>query len=313
MTQARSFQQKIAFAKETTWGTGVNPTVTMPITDGSLIPQLPATFDDGRRGVPTQRFEALLDAGHSEGNVEGWFYPIACSHFLMGLFGTDTVSGAGDPYTHTFTLNADIPSYTVEESILSGASSGTRATGCRVGSMTFTFDAASGALEYSAQFMGKIVTVVTPQNPAIVVEQAFEGWRATVTSTDLSCKVTAGEITLTRELEVVHTGCDSKDPTYINTGPMNVEGSLTVVFDSMNILNLYLNATRQSLVISFTKGSPARSITFTMTSAVFYASPIEFDRGGIGVKARLSFTGIYNATDSGNIKVAVQNSQSAAY
>lgn len=315
MSMARSFQYKVALKKESVWGTPVVPDVTFPIMDGSGVPQLPATYDDGKRGVPTADFDALLDAGHGEMSYEGWFYPEAVSHALMGLFGDDTITGAGDPYTHTFALAADVPSYTLEETYLGGASGGVQYSGCKVGAVSFNWDSASGALGYNTSWMGKIPTVVTPANPSIVVENAFEGWRGTVTSTGLTtpCVTTQGEINLTRDLQVIHTGCDTKDPTFINTGALMVEGSLQVAFNNMALFNLFLAGTRQSLVITFTKGSPAREIKFTMTDAFFGAQPPEWDRGGISVLMRLGFRGIYNLTDAGNIKVAVKNARATVY
>ena len=315
MTMARSFQYKIGLKKESVWGTPVVPDVTFPIMDGSGTAQIPATYDDGKRGIATSTFDALLDAGHGEMQYSGWYYPEAVSHALMGLFGTDTISGASDPYTHTFSLNADIPSYTVEETLLSGASGGLQYAGARFGSMTFNWDAASGALGYNTSLMSKVPTVVTPATPTIAIETAFEGWRGTVTSTGLTtpCVTTQGEINLTRDLQVIHTGCDSQSPSFINAGAMTVEGSLQVAFNNMALLNLFLNSTRQSMVITFTKGSPAREIKFTMTDCFFGAAPPEWDRSGISVLMRLSFRGIYNATDVGNIKVAVKNAKAVAY
>ncbi len=124
---------------------------------------------------------------------------------------------------------------------------------------------------------------------------------------------TQGEINLTRDLQVIHTGCDSQSPSFINAGAMMVEGSLQLAFNNIALFELFLDSTRQSLVITFTKGSPAREIKFTMTDAFFGAAPPEWDRSGISVLMRLNFRGIYNTTDSGNIKVAVKNARSTAY
>ena len=313
MTQALSWQERIALKKETTWGTGVNPDVSFPITDGSISFQSTASYDEGRRGTASGTFDALIDAAHSEANIEGWFYPNASSWLLYGLFGQDSITGAGDPYTHTFQLASSVPSFTVEQDVIGGTNGAIRATGMRVGSMNFSFEADKGALTYSAQLMGKIPSKVTAQNPAITSENAFEGWRATLTSTGLDCKAVSGEINLTRELQIVHTGCDSQDVSFINAGPMQAEGRFNVVFDNMAIFDLALANTRQALTLSFTKGSPAREILFTLTDCFLNAQPFEFDYGGMGVQGVVGFRGIYNSTDAGVCKVAVKNSRATAY
>lgn len=313
MAQALSFQERFGIKKETAWGTGVAPDVGFPITDGSISLQQTASYDEGRRGTPSGTFDALIDAGHSEVNIEGWYYPIAPTWLLYGLFGSDTISGASDPYTHTLALATTIPSFTIEQDVLGGSNGGLRATGCRVGSMNFSFEAEKGALTYSAQLMGKIPSKVTATNPVITSEVAFEGWRATLTSTGLSCKAVSGEINLTRELQLVYTGCDSQDVASINAGPMNIEGKFVVIFDNMAIFDLVLANTRQVLTLTFTKGSPAREIKFTITDCFLNAQPFEFDYGQMGVLGTIGFRGIYNATDAGVCKVAVKNSQSTSY
>jgi hypothetical protein len=315
MPQARSFQYKIALAKETTWGTGVTPTVTFPIMNGSGTPQLPATYDDGKRGLPTADFNALLDAGQGELSFEGWVYPKTIGHALVGLFGSDAVTGSSDPYTHTFSQVADVPSFTFEETYLSGTNGGVRYTGCRFSSLRLSWDASSGALQYSTQVTGKIPTVVTPANPAITEEDPFEGWRASITSTGLTspCVVTQGEINITRELQVVHTGCDDRNPSFILVGPMRVEGSMQVAFTDMALFNLFLNGTRQSFSLTFSKGTPVRELTITCSDAFFGANPPEWDRGGVGTFMRLSFRGLYNTTDAGSCVVTLKNGQATAY
>lgn len=312
--QIQAWRQLMALAKETTWGTGVAPSVGLPITEGGIVPQLPATFDNGRRGVASADFAAVLDAGHGEITLNGWAYPTSIGHFLMAIFGTDTKTGAGDPWTHAFTIANTVPSYTIEEDVVGGTNGGIRSVGSRIASLGFSYEAASGVLQFTSNWMGKIPAVVTATNPTIATELPWEGWRGTLTSTDLDCKAVSANLNFTRELHVEHTGCDTRDPYAITAGQVTVEGDVTVAVEDMSEFNLFLASTQQQFNLEFDKGgSPARSIAFNLDEAFLGASPLEYDRGQAGLRARLSFRGIHNSTDAGPAKVTLINGQTAAY
>jgi len=315
MPQALTYQQIIALSKETNWGDGTATTVVIPVTEGAIQPQVTSTFDEGRRGIGAAEFDVVRDAGHGEINMSGWVYADRIGHLLMGMLGADTKTGTSDPWSHALALNAAPPSYNIEERIISGASGGIKCPGSRFGTLNFTFDTNTGALTYTAQAQGKIPELATTTDPAVgTVSSPFEGWKATVTSSGLNARTVSGEINMSREIQVVHTGENSQQPTSILVGPLKIEGSLLMITDSLADLTAYLDGTRQSLAIAFSKGAtPNRSITFTMTDAYLAAAPLEFDYGGIGVFNRIHYRGLYNATDAGPCAVTLLNGQNAAY
>ena len=312
--QVQAWRQAMALKKEVSWGTGVAPDVGLAITEGGIVPQLPATYDNGKRGVASADFAAVLDAGHGEISANGWVYPINIGHFLQGMFGGSVKTGAVDPYTHTFSFANSVPSYTFEEDIVGGTMGGIRCAGSRCGTLAFNYEAASGALMYSSTWMGKIPTIVTMVPPAILVELPWEGWRGTVTSAGIDCRVVSSDINFTRELHVEHTGCDSKEPYCIVSGQVTVEGSMVVAVETMDDLTMFLAGTIQPWALKFTQpGPPIRSIEFIVTSAFMGASPLEYDRGQAGLRASLSFRGLHNATDVGSAKVVLVNGQTTVY
>jgi hypothetical protein len=312
--QAQAWRQLMALKKESIWGTGVTPDVGLAITEGGIVPQLPATYDNGKRGVASADFAAVLDAGHGEATMNGWVYPMNIGHFLQAMFGGSVKTGVADPWLHTFAFANTVPSYTIEEDVVGGAGGGIRCVGSRCGSLAFNYEAASGALMYTSTWMGKIPSIVTPANPAIVTELPFEGWRGTLTSTGLDCKAVSADINFTRDLHVEHTGCDTKDPYAITSGQVTVEGSMVVVVTDMSELTMFLAGTIQPWLLEFTlPGPPIRKIGFQVTSAFMGASPLEYDRGQAGLRANLSFRGLHNATDTGSAKVLLTNGQTTVY
>jgi hypothetical protein len=274
------------------------------------------TFDQGRRGVASRDFDAVPDGAHGEFQCEGFVYPVFFGYLMLGLFGSETISGAADPYTHTFKMAATPPSFTMEETVLAGASGGLRYTGFRPGNVNLQWDAASGAVTYSTTGMSLAPTKVTPALSAPTAElRPFSGWGCTITSANLTSRVASGECDISRELQVVHTSTGVQTPRFINCGPIAIEGKLKVSVEDLTDFDAVLADTRQSLVLTFTQvgATPARSIVITMTNVVLNAAPLEWDRGGVSVFATYTFRALYNPTDLGPGVVAIQNNRATTY
>lgn len=313
MVQALAEEQVVGMIKESTWGTGVSPTVGIPITGGGGKPIIEEIYDEGKRGIAAKEFAAYQGSGHGEFALDGNAYPIEIGWLLAGIFGSEAISGAGDPYTHTFSLSTVVPSFTLEDTIMGGSNGGMRFTGGKVTSLGISFDSNAGVVAYTSQLMSKIPTKVTPQSLTTAPLAAWPGWRANVTAASLSGCVTKADINFTRENQIIHCGNNTQDPKYINMGPLSVEGTVESITESLVDFDNYLTDLSQTFVIAFSYGSPARSLTLTMTNANFNASPIEWDRGAVGVITKLSFKALYNATDVGPAKAVLLNSRSTVY
>lgn len=313
MVQARTFEQQIGIAKETTPFTGVNPTVGMPITGGTLQAMIEEIYDEGRRGVASADFAAIQGAGHGEFSLEGFVYPESIGWLLKGMLGGEAVTGAGDPYEHEFSAAATPPTFTIEDTIIGGSNGGLRLTGSTLGSLGFSFDAGAGVLAYTSQWMGGIPSKVTPQALTFPTTAGLAGWRAAVTSTNIASRIASGEINISRELQVVHTGTATQGPRNIAQGPIRVEGSFLLSLEDLTDFDRYLTDLTQSFVVVFDKATDNRRVEFTMTECNFNAEPWEPDRGGVAVFQRLSFRAIHNSTDGGPLTAIVENSRATAY
>jgi hypothetical protein len=311
VSQYRRLQTGVALVKETTWGTGVNPVYVLPSTELSESPQYNVIIDQGMRaGLGARDFKSVQGGGWGEFGIEGFVYPEATSHVLLGIMGAVGVTGGG-PYEHTMTMGNNPPSFTVENMLDSAANSGLRYTGARVGNISLSFAAADGVLEYSSQWMSKIPTKVTAINPALANDNdPFAGWRGTVTSTGLTAIIVSGEMSIERELEVVHTAQNAQDPRIVNVGALGVSGRLVITAEDMTIFDAWKAHTTQSFAITFTYGASA-IITITLTSANLGDGPLEIDRSGVGVTFAVPFRGLYNATDAGPLKIVVTNALAA--
>ena len=311
-SQARKFETLVALKKETTWGTGVAPDVVIPLANVQSKAQITEWFDDSLRGLPAMDFDALQEAGHGELSMDVVAYPDRIGYLLMAIFGTDGVTGSGDPYTHAFTPAVTPPSFTIEDQYITGSNGGLRFTGARCGSLNFSWDGKTGVLAAQSQWMSKIPSKVTAVNPSLgTVGQAIPGWKCSVTATGLTGKTEKGAINITRELEVVHTDGATQDPYIINVGPMRIEGQFTVVTADLTDFDRFLADTKESISLAFVSAVSNRSITFLCTNASLNVQPWEGDRGALGVRSTVAFRGLYNATDGGPGKVTLVNGVAA--
>lgn len=307
--QAHTWEQLVGVAKETVFNTAVTPpTVSFPVTDFNISPQTAAIFDEARRSIASTTFDAVEGPGHSEFNFEGPVYPDLIGDFLNWIFGALDSVGASDPFVHTFSLG-DPPSYTIAETVDQDDATGEiQVAGARLSQLSFSYTTGEGMLSFTAQGMGG-----RPTRAAIVIPAAapadspFPGWRGAVTSAGITGRVIGAEINIARDLEIVHTGEDDQDVKYVNRGPLGITGSLEVEMEDLSDFANALVSLRQSLVITFDDSANDRSIIFTMTDCHLNAQPLEMDRGNIGVRSRISFRAIHNATDAGEGTVAIEN------
>lgn len=314
-TQARRFEGLVGFAKETTYGTGVNPTILLPVTELSDQLTYDVTIDEGLRGIAAMDFKSIQGAGHSELSFGGHVYPEEIGTLLKMIMGAEASSGSG-PYEHAFTLGASPGSLTIESQVKTGTNGTFRYTGCRIGQMVFSFNAGEGTLTHSTTAMGKIPTNVTIQSLSDSTSDPFRGWQAVVTSSNIAGRVISGEVTLSRDLQVVHTGADTQDLKYLNVGPLRAQARIVCVLEALATDFAFATGhTTQAFELEFDYGSSTtqRTLTFTMSEANFADEPQEIDRSAVGSTVAFTLRGLYNATDAGPVAVTLTNTDSAAY
>lgn len=311
MAQVQTLDQLLGIAKEVTFKTPVAPSDSIPITDGGIIPQFEAVFDEARRGVAANVFEVVDGVSWGEASMEGPAYPDVIGHTLLALFGAVAVVGAMDPFTHTFNVASLPPSYTIVDELQTGANLDIQMAGCRCSELVLSYDVAEGMLMHTSQWTGDGPTKSTVVVPAADVLKPWPAYFGTVTSAGLSGRVLAAEITFSRDVERVHTGAASRGVNSINVGALDIRGTLDLQADDLADFDLAVAGTRQLLTVLFDDVALSRSILITMTDCFLNASPIEFDHGNLGLRNRLTFRGINNTTDAGPGEVALENDVAA--
>ncbi len=310
MTMARRWQTQVGFKQEASYGSAVTPDQGMPVNEFNDQTVYNVIRDQGLRGIAAVDFKSLQGAGHSEISLGGHVYPEEIGYFLKLIMGAAAVGGGG-PYTHTFTLGGSPGSLTLEADVVTGTNGGLRYKGVRLGQLAFKWQGAEGVLDYTATLMGHIASKVTATNPAATDNNPWQGWRADITSAGYANLIVSGDLTLNRELQVIHTGEATQDARYIAVGPLEVSGNLVIAVEDLTAFDNFLAHLSQAFTVAFDVGPGTKTITFLMTACSFADGPIVLDRGSVGLTFALPIRGIYNTTDAGPAKVTLVNAKAS--
>lgn len=318
-TQARTFEQIVQFAPESTaaYGTPVAPDTVYPVTGGGGTPEIEEIIDSARRGISSMDFAAYQGSGHGNFSMEGFPYPDRFGWLLLAIMGTDAITGAIDPYTHTFGMASDPPSFTIQDIIRPGSNGALQFAGMRMGSLGLSFDSGSGVLQFTSEWQGGVPTKVTGASVSLgTVINAWPSWRCTATINAVAnARIISADINFTRELDIVHTADGLQSARAVNVGPLAVEGTITLAFESMADIDLYLADTQQAFAITWTNGaSPIRSLTINIPTCIFSGAPPSISRESVSVNNQLGIRGMYNASaPAGPANVVLLNNRATVY
>lgn len=302
--------------KETTWNTPVATATYYPIEQPKHRPRFEKYLDQGFRGNAAAHQAFYQGVGWSEINWPNmWFYPDDSGIFLMGLLGTDVVTGTIAPFTHTITLlnSAFPPSYTGAR-FTNLAATAEQIGGIYWEELTFKF-ANPGRLTVDAIGRGTIQGTVTKPTPAYSAQQGLLPWQGSVTvAGSANAKLLNGTISLKRPVALLFGMSNAQNANGSNVDVLAVTGKLEFYSTDMTELNYWLNNTQPSVSIVFTSG--ANSLTLQMSKCAF-DDPTELDFGTPYARTQASFVAIANATDGGTgnapIRGVLLNPRSTSY
>lgn len=290
----------LGIAKEVTPGTPVVATAFIPVSTPTGKDALTLLDDKGLRGAMVDTFGQV--AGVKSGTLDfgGDVFPDTVGWAIAGVLGDVATTGASAPYTHTMAVqngnDGQPKSYTLVDYYATAA----RAyPGAKISEFGLKFSA-EGMLTYTAKATTFGSQVVTKPTPSFTAVPPLASWIGTVTLGGSSlATVTDGELNIKRPVTVVNTVNGSQNPAQLWSGPVSVDGKLTVVMEDDTQLTNYLTAVDQALVLNFAGGAGASAfqVQFTMSKCKYSAA--EVGRGKDYVELALTFTAHANATDIG--------------
>jgi hypothetical protein len=307
----QAWQRSVGIGKETTWGTAVAPTDGIPINTPVLNDDPAEILDDGYRG------DAAKDQGYYQGVWTSAFsgaipglYADSGGHFLMGIMGADSVTGAG-PYTHAIKLATGLPpSYTWSD--FTSATSGGQARqypGHYFSDVSLQFTAANELLKIAPKSIGKKSAIVAKPSETYTTQAPFLGWQGALTlNSAANARMKSCTIDLKRTISMEKGSGGTQDPDFASVGQLEVTGKAQFIMVDETDMLLELNNTQPIFSLLFTSG--ANTLTATMSKCAMKGTQTV---AGDLLIYDVTFRGIKNTTDAGPIQFSLVNTKSAAF
>lgn len=294
--------------RETTPGTAATATFFPPFASFTGTDAPEQLVDEGYRGSMGSQYGAVLGPTAANIEFEGPGFMDSLGALLHNILGDYAVGTAvEDVYPHTFSLlnsaasKGQPPTHTFVDSQQLTASVGARvyphtclAELQLTGNVEGLFEVTGSGQSFPSEVAGAAMTN-TP-----TAEQVVPSWRSTVSLGGSALEsVTEWQLTISRELQVVHTADGTNAPYTIGRGPVTVQGSLTLVALDETPLTGFLANTQSALVITVNNGgttSAERELTLTVSKMA--RSETSMTRETL-LGYEVSFIGLMNVTDAG--------------
>lgn len=306
----------VQLSQQSTLGTSVTPTHLMPVTSVSISEHFEQILDNGRRGADSMDYQAVQGVKHVEVSLEGQVMPHGTTGMPFGLLlrnllgsGTATSSypspiqiGATGVYKHYRFLGTTKEYLTLEHASLQ-SSNDREVEGCRCHSITLSWNAGEGALNFSADLVGRDVTLVTVADLSAQIttpENPFSGWRASVNvNGSTNTRLISAEWTLSREVHRTYTGQNSQLYNDILLGPLEVTCSLVFDYSVVTDLALFRAKTQGELLNLFEYGSSGTLRGFGIASFLtdFGDGAAEIDSSAVNNTLALTARCLHSTSD----------------
>lgn len=309
----QTFLTQLMLAKETTFQTATT------VGGASIAAKSPkanevfeSLYDQGYRGHAAQDYAYLQGVGHSEIDLpDMWFYADDYGHFLMSVLGTDTATTSASSTSHALTLfDGLMPSYTLTD--YNGVDTRQYA-GLYFEEVSLKWTN-PGRLTLSAKAQGMTATTANkPSFPAYSSASVFLPWQmASTINGAANARIITMESTLKRKVEEVWGMSNTQQPNLASGGPLEVSGKIDFAVADNTELNLYKNNTQPAATLLLTGASTINTMNIHFNDLAFEA-PSFVDRTRDYLVFTSTYRGIYNATDSGPLKITLTNGRTASY
>jgi hypothetical protein len=325
-----SYRHFISLAKETTQGTAVAPTVTVPV--DKFDPEDKVTFieDNALRGSLTGPYNEVQGVEHTEFDVSGPAFFDTLGYFLANIFGDITETATTAPFLHKFsTLNTGTgqpSSLTITD--WEGPTPTTFARyypGACLSELNLKGTPESSVIEMDAKGTAWPSTAAAAQPtsaPSTIPPQA--AWISKIgiggTASAAQVKtVTDWEIDLKRELEVIYTAQDLQVPYFIMRGKLTCSGKASFVAADLTPLTYMLANTQPQLQIVIDNGivgAGQLALQIDIQQDAFVTSKPNFSKSAVGYD--VTWNAVANTTNAGTsggfspISVSLTNSIAAS-
>ena len=311
----QTWQGQVGLKKETTWGTYAAPSAAQEfvfhkqVKVEDIINDEP---DESYQGVRSKTQGFYQGFRYARVTMDFYVAQLNIGQFLNAFFGLDTKTGAGDPFTHTFTeQDSTPPSYTISNYDATIAT--TRAVeGAYLQDLTLSY-ADKGLFMGNAVWLGKYVDVAQTKPTATydTTPHYIPYQNALTLNGTSNAHLVAMKLVFHQDVTPQFGAAGTQDVTAFSVGSATVTGDLTFnVIDNTEI-QLYRANTQGAFSALFTN-TASHTLTFQMTKCAFKNGTI-IDQSADLAKVTAKIEGIRNTTDAGMAKVVLLNTLSTAY
>lgn len=323
-----SAKQFIGVAKETTPGTPVAMTFTMPVDNFDPEDKVTPLIDGANRGSMTASYNWIPGAKHSEWTLKGPAFFDGLGFWLNNILGDLSTTGASPPYTHAFSLlnsgTAQPGTLTITDwQGLPATTNARQLTGCVVSELTLTGNAESELIMVEVKGVGWASNIAgAAPTSAPTTAMPLASWRSLVgiggpaSGGTQDSTVGDWEIKITRKIKQIWTAQNSQNPWISQRGEVDVSMKLDFAApaaETNNIL-MFLNNTQPILQLLMSNGGSGASLLSLQADfqvGAFDTSKI--DRGNEAVAIASTIHPMANTTNAGAsggsspIKITLQN------
>jgi hypothetical protein len=280
------------------------PSDYIPVTKFDPFDNVTLLEDNGWRGSVGMPYDLISGIRHGEIDISGDVFPDTYGYYIGGVLG-DVTFTASTPNTHAIALknsgDTQPSTFQLTDVYLPNVGTGVvRQYGSVVFSEVTLKFTAEGMLSYDAKAMANasgLVALPTASFSAIVPLPTYVG-SVTVNSV-VSPLLVDGQVSIKRNVEVIHNIDGSPDPYKVWAGEATVDGNLTVITEDETFLNYYLNNTKPPLDLNFSTGSGA-----SLLGVRYHLNKCGLKNGKPNAsKSHLEhtfdLTGVMNTTDAG--------------
>lgn len=323
--------QWLGLGKETTYGTAAAaPTAWVPLVSPKWVPHLLELDDTAFVGNMARLQQRVPGVRYDTIDYET--FPLLDStfqHFINIYGGADTVTGAGDPWTHKTSLlntgNGQPTSYTLW---LSNGSECWRMTGCQQSSLDLETKVADSLASLNSSWMGLPATVVSAPSNTPSTAKPMPSWNTLLT---IGGNASIGnysdiKVSFKRDTEAVFGANATQSPYVIFCGEFSATWELTAVYlgytgPTISDLQNYLTNVQPSIQVQINPaGDATHNVKWLSTVNGYDPDGVNISDSGKYIELSAKGEAIANSTDvigsNGGLspsQVAMLNAVSTAY
>ena len=321
MARVRGTDFVLAMGDESTYGTAPGSGWRrLPVLDcdfGSMQPLQPDPILSA--GLGREEAPPFWDAQDVSGGLTVPVDSIAFGHWLKMMFGTATVSGSGDPYTHTWSIAAPgtpLPSKSFEKQFSRATNTAKYllSSGVKANTLALEFNA-NGTQRPSAKIglfgrneVGTSTSVAGTPSTVSYVPLMQRGASLALNTTDL-WPITRATLNFSNGLEVIRTLNSSGLADNVDEGAFTCGGTMTVRYDGDNFYQGAINQSATNAIFTWAI-SANRSLSITLPRIFFERQKVGVSGPG-GIEVTHAFRAVLNSAPGDTASIVLKSSVSA--